>query len=58
MVRHTSKYTQETTLRAVKAVDDIVNEENKNTITGDIELCLNYDAKDSLLSGYIHKLYK
>ena len=26
------------------AVTDIINQENKNTITGDIELCLNYDA--------------
>jgi type IV pilus assembly protein PilY1 len=27
-----------------QAVTDIINEENKNTITNDIELCLNYDA--------------
>ena len=26
------------------AVTDIINQENKNTITGDIETCLNYDA--------------
>ncbi len=33
-----------------KAVDDIVNQENKNTITNDIELCLDYDSKGKYCS--------
>lgn len=33
-----------------KAVTDIINEENKTTITADIEMCLNYDAKGQYCS--------
>jgi len=33
-----------------QAVTDIINQENKNTITNDIELCLNYDAKGQYCS--------
>ena len=33
-----------------QAVTDIVNQENKNTITNDIELCLNYDSKGQYCS--------
>lgn len=33
-----------------KAVTDIINQENKNTITNDIELCLNYDSKGKYCS--------